>query len=197
MIGQVVRLCLFCGVEPLFIPEYEPQRNQLIETFHSLWLRGFWSRRVFRTLSHVQREAPLFVQNYQRDYRPPALDGHSPAQLRAGFKALRLTLALRQLIPAERLPLTAGQIHVIRKVDHQGTVSLLNESWSVGKKWLGEYIWSVIDTAAQTLTFWHRADAQSAWHRLKARPFRLPESAQPLWPSFYRNRARCRERLPG
>lgn len=33
VIGQVVRLCLFCGVEPLFIPFYEPKRNYQIETF--------------------------------------------------------------------------------------------------------------------------------------------------------------------
>jgi hypothetical protein len=197
VIGQVVRLCLCCGIEPLFIPEYEPKRNQLIETFHSVWLRGFWSRRVFRGLSHVQHEAPIFVGNYARDYRPASLHGHSPAQMRGGYKPFRLTAALRERLPEGRLPITAGYIHVIRKVDCQGTFSLLNETWSVGKKWMGEYVWSVIDTAAQTLTFWHRADAQSAWHRLKSRCFQLKEPAQPLLPPFYRNRARCRERLPG
>jgi hypothetical protein len=197
VIGQVVRLCLFCGVEPLFIPEYEPKRNQLIETFHSVWLHGFWSRRRFRNLSHVQQEAPIFVSNYLRDYRPPSLEGRSPAQMRSGYKPVRLTAAVRTLLPEGRLPITAGHIHVIRKVDCQGTVSLLNETWSVGKKWMGEYIWSVIDTAEQTLTFWHRADAQSEWRRIKSRCFQLKEPVQPLLPQFYRNRTRCREHLPG
>ena len=197
VMGQVVRLCLFCGIEPLFISEYEPKRNQLIETFHSIWLHGFWSRCKFHNLSHVQREAPIFVANYQRDHRPPALEGRSPAQLRCGYKPFRLTVALRKLIPAERLPLTAGHIHLIRKVDSQGTFSLLNETWSVGKQWLGEYIWSVIDTAEQTLTFWHRADAQAAWRCIKSRRFQLPEPAQSLLPPFRRNRTRCREHLPG
>jgi len=31
VLGQVVRLCLFCGVEPLFTPYYEPKRNYQIE----------------------------------------------------------------------------------------------------------------------------------------------------------------------
>ena len=88
VIGQVARLCLFCGIEPLFIPEYEPKRNQLIETFHSVWLHGFWSRRRFRNLSHVQQEAPIFVRNYHRDYRPASLDGHSPAQMRSGYQTI-------------------------------------------------------------------------------------------------------------
>jgi putative transposase len=197
VIGQVVRLCLFCGLEPLFIPEYEPKRNQLIETFHSVWLHGFWSRRRFRNLSHVQQEAPIFVRNYLRDYHPPTLDGRSPAQMRCGYKPFRLTAALRTVLSEGRLPITVGHIHVIRKVDCQGTVSLLNEAWSVGKKWMGEYVWSVIDTLDQTLTFWHQADAQSEWHHIKSRCFGLKESVQPLLPLFYRNRARCRERLPG
>jgi hypothetical protein len=75
--------------------------------------------------------------------------------MRCGYKPFRLTAALRKLIPEGRLPITAGHIHLMRKVDSQGTISLLNETWSVGKKWMGEYIWSVIDTLAQTLTFWH------------------------------------------
>lgn len=197
VIGQLVRLCLFCGIEPLFIPEYEPKRNQLIETFHSVWLHGFWSRRRFRNLSHVQHEAPLFVRNYMRDYHPPTLDGRNPAQLRRGFKPFRLTATLRASLPEGRLPITVGHIHLIRKVDCQGTVSLLNETWPVGKKWMGEYVWSVIDTREQSLTFWHQADAQSAWRQIKVRSFRLKESACALLPMFYRNRARCRERLPG
>jgi len=197
VLGQVVRLCLCCGIEPLFIPEYEPKRNQLIETFHSLWLRGFWSRRVFRNLAHVQREAPLFVRAYLRDYRPPALDGCSPAQMRRGYQPMRLTAALRKLIPIERLPITAGSIHIIRKVNCQGTLSLLNETWSIGKKWLGEYIWSVIDTRQQTLSFWHQADAQSEWHCIKSRCYELPEPILPLALPFRRNRTRRCEQLPG
>src|SRR5262249_45565313 len=44
VLGQVVRLCLFGQVEPLFIPVYEAKRNYQIETFHSLWVAAFWSR---------------------------------------------------------------------------------------------------------------------------------------------------------
>jgi transposase-like protein len=37
IIGRVVRLCLFCGVEAIFTPIYEAKRNHQIETFHSIW----------------------------------------------------------------------------------------------------------------------------------------------------------------
>jgi hypothetical protein len=36
VIGRVVRLCLFCGIEPLFTPFYEAKRNYQIESFQSL-----------------------------------------------------------------------------------------------------------------------------------------------------------------
>ena len=60
VLGRVVRLCLWCGIEPLFTPFYEPQRNYQVETFHSLWDQAFWSRQEFRNRAHVQAEVPLF-----------------------------------------------------------------------------------------------------------------------------------------
>ena len=57
VIGQVVRLCLFCGIEPFFTPIYEAKRNYQIETFHSLWVRGFWSRFEFADRAQVDEES--------------------------------------------------------------------------------------------------------------------------------------------
>jgi putative transposase len=77
VLGHVVRLCVWCGIEPLFIPAYEPKRNHQIETFHSLWLQGFWSKTRFRSLAHVQCDSPLFVHWYLTAYvLPPPL--HQP-----------------------------------------------------------------------------------------------------------------------
>ena len=121
----------------------------------------------------------------------------TPQQMRAGFKPFRLTAHLRKLIPSERLPITAGRIHVIRKVDPQGTMTMFNESWSVHKKWMGEYVWATIDTAQQQIDFWHRPDSESDWIHIQTRAFHLKEPVQKLLPEFYRNRARCREQLPG
>jgi len=197
VMGQVVRLCLFCGVEPLFTPYYEPKRNYQIETFHSVWVRSFWSRARFRNLDHVQAEIPLFLQWYHTRYRPPSLDGHTPAQLRQGCPTWPLTTALQHLIPTGHLPLTAGRVHFMRKVEQTGEITLLNETWPVGEKWIGEYVRATIHTAEQTLTIWHQADAETEWHRIKSRLFRLKEPVHELLPAFRRNCARCRDCLPG
>lgn len=196
VIGQVVRLCLFCGIEPLFTPFYEAKRNHQIETFHSIWDKAFWSRHEFRDCTDVQVESPLFERWYHHVYRPPALHEQTPVQMRRGVSIAQLTRELRRLIPDGRLPITAGRIHFMRKVQTTGEIDLLNETWLVGGKWIGEYVRATINTAEQVLTFWHKPDAESDWQLLKTRQFRLKEPVQPLLPSFRRIRARCREYLP-
>jgi hypothetical protein len=197
ILGRVVRLCLFCGIEPLFTPYYEPKRNYQIETFHSLWDQAFWSRQQFRNLAHVRSEVPLFQQWYHHVYRPPALEGRTAAQVRRGVCVVRLTPELRRLIPLGRLPISAGRIHFMRRVDTTGHIELLNEAWAVGQKWIGEYVRATINTTTQCLSIWSKADEQSDWYLLKERAFRIKEPVHALLPAFRRNPARCREYLPG
>jgi len=197
VIGQVVRLCLFCGIEPFFTPIYEAKRNYQIETFHGLWVRGFWSRYTFANRAQVDQEVPLFERWYQTVYRPPALEGDTPAQVRRGVPIKRLTPDLQRMIPAERLPITAGRMHIMRKVDSAGHMSFLNESWPVGLKWCGEYVRATINTAQHSVTFWHQAEVQADWHLIKTRQFRLKESVHDLLPVFRRKCTRCRDCWPG
>ena len=196
VIGQVVRLCLFCGIEPFFTPIYEAKRNYQIETFHSLWDKSFWSREEFANRAHVQAETPTFLHWYHTHYQPPSLNGRTPAQIRRGVPVRRLAADLRGLIPVGRLPITAGRIHIMRKVDGVGKITLLNETWLVGEKWIGEYVRATINTAKQTLTLWHQEQADVNWDLIKTRQFRLKESVHDLLPAFRRNRERCRERWP-
>jgi len=196
VIGRVVRLCLCCGSVPIFTPFYEAKRNYQIETFHSLWEAGFWSREEFIGLAHVQAEAPTFARWYHTVYQPPALQGKTPAQMRRGIQVMHLTADLRRLIPTEPLPITAGRIHFMRKVDITGHIEFLNETWPVGSKWIGEYVRATIDTARQTLTLWHQADAETDWRLIKTRQFRFRETVHAVLPQFRRNSARCRDCWP-
>lgn len=200
VIGRVVRLCLWCGVEAFFTPLYDPKRNHQIETFHSLWCQAFWSRQTFTSLQDIQRAVPRFSRWYHYHYRAPSLAGKTPAQMTAGLPGRRLTPDLRRLIPdftLGRLPLTEGRFHIMRKVDTTGHVQFLNDQWWVGKKWTGEYVRATVDTVRQTLTLSHKASADGDWKLLKTRVFRLTESVHELLPQFKRNRARCRDYLPG
>ena len=197
VIGRVVRLCLFCGIEPIFTPVYDAKRNYQIETFHSLWVAAFWSRQEFTDLAHIRTEAPNFVRWYHTVYRPPALAGKTPNQVRRGTLVRLLTTDLRQLIPLEHLPITTGRIHFMRRVDQAGQIEFLNEPWPVGEKWIGEYVRATIDTYRQTLTVLHQTDIAADWRLIKTRQFRLDEPIQALLPQFKQNSTRCRDYWPG
>lgn len=196
VIGQVVRLCLFCGIEPFFIPIYEAKRNYQVETFHSLWTQAFWSRQTFRHLEHVQTESPIFLDWYLHRYRPPELEGQTPAQVRHEVPIVRLTAYRQQLIPSGRLPITAGRIHIMRKIDPSGHVSLLNERWYVDSDRVGEYVRATLNTATETLSFWFKQDDETDWRLIRKRIFRFQEPVHDLLPEFRRNRARCRDCWP-
>ena len=197
ILGRVVRLCLFCGIEPLFTPFYDAKRNYQIESFHSVWVGGFWNKAEFRDRAQVQTEVPTFERWYHTVYEPPALGGHTPAEMRRGVPIVRLTLPLARQIPEGRLPITAGRLHFMRKVQPAGDIELLNETWDVGRKWIGEYVRATINTATQKLTIWQQADADANWRLLKTRQFRLKESVCEVLPAFRRNHTRCRDYFPG
>lgn len=198
--GQVVRLALFCGVELIFTPFYDARRNYQIETFHSLWVEAFWSRAIFTSREDVQSESGTFLRWYHHRYQPPSLQGKTPGQIRRGLQLAHLTPELLRVIGLHRnskLPLMAGRLHFFRRVDTLGNIGLLNETWAVGKKWVGQYVRATINTAQQTLTVWHKADVNREWRLIKSRQFRLQESAHDLLPGFKRNTIRCRDYLPG
>jgi hypothetical protein len=196
----MVRLCLLCGVEAFFTPSYEAKRNHQIETFHSLWVEAFWSRHVFTDIDDVRSHTPRFSRWYHHHYRPRGLQGKTPAQMRYGVQIPKLTTELRCLIPdfhIQRLPITAGRFHLMRKVDSAGYAEVLNDRWLVGAKWIGEYVRATLNTGQQTLTFSHKADEKADWKMIKTRAFRIKESVHDLLPQFRRNRLRCRDYLPG
>lgn len=199
--GQVVRLCLFCGVEPIFIPFYDPKRNYQIEDFHSLWVQAFWSRHEFANAAEVTDQAPRFLHWYLHVYDPPALNGLTPAQVRHDAVIRCFDPHRQSLIPNcpnGRLPLTTGCVHFMRKVDASAHVELLNERWLTRKDLIGCYVRATINLAAGQLSIWHKPDEHADWRRIKTRIFRLKEPIHDLLPAFKfkHNRARCRDYYP-
>lgn len=171
IIGKVVRLCLLCGIEPVFTPYYEAERNYYVENFHRLWDKAFWSRTEFKGLTHVQTEMPPFLHWYRHTYQPPALHGRTVAQASRGLCVHRLLPDSACLIPdyhADRLPITAGFIHFMRQVEPDGVVSLLNDHWHIGRRWHGQYVRATIHIAQHQLSFWHKLAQTRPRHALAA-----------------------------
>ncbi len=183
--GQVVRLCLYVGIELVFLPVAEPERNGEVEQLNHLWSYAFWERRHFHSFAQVHRTSPEFVRWYMTDYAPPALAEQTPRAAQRTEPRRRLTAWQAAHLPTP-LPITAGRVHFIRKVQPDGTILLLNETWRVGKRLAGKYVWATITTHRRRLDIWYQRSAQADWQLLKSFAYDLPETIARRKPEFAR-----------
>lgn len=183
--GQFVRLCLYVGIEPIFLPVREPERNGDVERLHELWHDAFWKRRRFHSVAQVIRCAPEFEAWYAHSYEPPPLNGQTPAQAHRKAHRRRLTAREIRSLP-EELPITEGRVHFIRCVNLEGQISLLNETWHASKWLANKYVWATIDTRQRLLKIYHRRSEHDPVRLVKTYSYRLNEAVVPLQPAFKR-----------
>jgi hypothetical protein len=91
----------------------------------------------------------------------PRLDGQRPAQHRRGLRLQKLPAGF--VVPTERLPLAEGRVTFIRRVSVVGTVTLLSQSFGVGKKHRGLYVRLVVDTGCGWLTAYLNGCVLKRW----------------------------------
>jgi transposase InsO family protein len=184
-ISQIVRLCLYVGIEVIFIPFCRPKSNGVIESFNGDWDQAFWRRQHFRDLEHVQAESPTFERWYATRHHPESLEGKTPAEVFPEFVPQKLS----QNFDAHqrKLPITQGKVHFIRLADGQGKVVLLNETWDVGSKLAGEYIWATVSTTRRTLTILYQPDAKTLPRKVQQYEYPFSEPVSRLDPAYRRN----------
>jgi hypothetical protein len=192
--GYFVRLCLYLGIELVFVPPAEPQRNGVVEGVNSLWARSFWNRHRFRSLLAVISRSPKFLTWYMTQYHPPVLQGVTPAQAQRTMNRQRLTRQQIRSLP-EQLPLTTGRLHFIRRVNAAGEIRFLGENWKVGTHFAHQYVWATVLTQCQRLEIHHRHAEQTIAKLVRRFSYEVPEPVRPLHPEFKRH-PRGRKKSP-
>ncbi|MCA1606289.1 MAG: integrase core domain-containing protein [Acidobacteria bacterium] len=182
--GQFVRLCLYLGIELLFIPPGEAKRNHVVERVHGTWAESFWNKNHFTSLHDLDRKRLKFFVWYE-NYAPAALGGSTVKQAARGLQCQKLVRRQIAHIP-EELPLTAGRIHFIRQVDAQGEINLLKEQWRVSKSLVGHYVWATLDIGKENLSIYHRRSARAQPRLIKQCVYRIDEKVHKLKPEFQR-----------
>ena len=181
--GQFVRLCLYLGIELIFLPVAEPECNGEVEELNGLWAHAFWERRRFTSFGRVCQASPSFVRWYMTNYAPPLLGETTPQQAQRRESRHRLTATHLRHLP-NPLPITAGRIHFIRKVKPDGTFAVFNETWKVSKRLAGKYIWATLVTHCRRLEIWYQPSAQHNWRLLKTYAYDISETVVRLKPEF-------------
>ena len=159
-LSRVIRLCLRYGVGPVFIPEGEPQFNGSAENFNGWFQPRLFDHR-FKRPGDLRRELARLQEAVNTQHVHPRLGGQTPAQHRRGLRLQKLPA--RFVVPAARLPLAKGRVTFIRRVSTAGTVSVLSQSFRVGKRHRGLYLRLVMDTGRGWLTAYLNGRVWKRW----------------------------------
>ena len=170
--GKLIRFCLNLGVQLIFIPYNEPWRNGHIESLNGRFQKYVWARNRFKDLSGLRIESKKFENNHN-EYQTYRIDNFRKTKDRS-FTIIYLPKDFF-FDAQEKLPITTGLVHFIRRVDEDGEITLLNESFKIDKKYSFEYVWAVINTREQSLSFFHKEDKNSAKELIEKRTYEIRE----------------------
>lgn len=159
-LSRVIRLCLCYGASPVFIPEGEPWFNGGVENFNG-WFQEPLLQRKFHRPGDLRRELARLQEAVNTQHVHPPLGGKTPAQHRRGLR-LR-TLPRSFVVPTGKLPLAEGRVIFLRRVSVAGTVTVLSQSYRVGKRHRGLYLRLVVDTGRGTLTAYLNGRVLKRW----------------------------------
>ena len=148
--GLVIRLCLYFGVQPVFIPIREPWRNGSIEKFNDTYNKKFFRRQWFASYAMLKRQSKNFQQFHNRHHRYSCLNGKTPMEVieKADFKPIKLggntKLPVLDTIPD-------GNIILIRFIRSDRILDIFGEKFKVSKSLVYSYVKAVIVTKIHTL----------------------------------------------
>ena len=148
--GLVIRLCLYFGVQPVFIPIREPWRNGSIEKFNDTYNKKFFRRQWFASYAMLKRQSKNFQRFHNRHHRYSCLNGKTPLEVieKAGFKPIKLG-GNTKLPVLDSIP--DGNIILIRFIRSDRILDIFGEKFKVSKSLIYSYVKAVIVTKIHRL----------------------------------------------
>lgn len=175
VLGQCVRLALMVGTELVFSPVRHPQSNAYVERFHQDYQKHVWEDTYLADQSAVQTQAEHFFELYRHSRHHSALNGATPNERHKHPSQHLLPDDFTR--PSGKLPLYAGRVHFMRRVDPDNTVSVLNVKWPLPKHDLSKGVWVTLDIKPQqaTLSIYDQAPDVVDRQLLAMHPFPISE----------------------
>jgi hypothetical protein len=149
--GPVIRLCLYMGIQPLFIPLREPWRNGIIEHFQNVFDKMFFRTQYFKDFDHLYKKAKEFELFHNQNHRYSTLEGMTPSQKFSGdIKLLPDSFRL-----PEKLAISPGYVHLVRFIRSDRVLDIFGEKYIMPGNVEHEYVWATIDTVQEKLFVCH------------------------------------------
>ncbi len=159
--GKLIRLCLWHGVEPVFIPLREPWRNGAVEKFNDHWGGKFQRRVDMTTAADLTRESLAFETRHNQTWRYSGLAGKTPMQALAATQA-KLRFPASAEPPPEPLPKPARRrYNVVRFIRSDARIDVFGERFPMPSEAIYAYVWGTIDVREQSLSLYLGTDLLS------------------------------------
>ena len=151
--GDVIKLCLYLGVEIIFVPEAEPWRQGVIEKFNDVYDKVFFRAQIFEGVDHVERESLVFEDFHNNNHCYSKLKGKVPWAVHTSVA--RTTLPGTFALHKEQTPFKEGKVSFVRLTDKQGRARFFTETFLVDKDLVNEYVKGTISTKSGLLKFYY------------------------------------------
>ena len=176
--SRFVRLCLYMGIEVVFIAPAKPWMNGTIEEFNKGFDRLFWKKETFINLEDVQSKSAIFYDRQNkfnaRKMKGKVISSITPRRmLRQDFE-----------IDLNNIPLVSGKVHFIRVVKSKGDIDVLNELFHIGGEYIGEFCWATIDIREHSLIVVYN-DEDMVVRELKKFDYEIREPVHDLSNHFF------------
>lgn len=148
--GLVIRLCLYFGVTPVFIPIGEPWRNGTIEKFNDTYNKKFFRRQWFPSYAMLKRQSKNFQRFHNKHHRYSCLKGRTPLQIIHSSTDRPLTIGGNTKLP-ELDSVPDGNIILIRFIRSNRLLDIFGEKFKVSKDLVYSYVKAVIVTNLHSL----------------------------------------------
>ena len=149
-LGLVLRLCLYFGVQPVFIPVGEPWRDGVIERFNETYDQKFFRRQWFSSYAVLKRQSKNFQQFHNKNHRYSCLKGKTPDEVIDADEFKPLTLRPNTKMP-ELDFLPDGALSLIRFIRGDRKLNIFGETFEVAKDLVYSYVRAMIVTEIHTL----------------------------------------------
>jgi len=151
--GQVIRLCLYLGIEIIFIPEAEPWRQGTIEKFNDVYDKTFFRSQRFKSFEHLGKESRVFESFHNHNHRYSKLKGKVPWVIHSSQS--KKAIAKRVDLQKRPIPFREGRVSFVRLTDEKGRIRFFTETFLVSKNLVNEYVKGTIFTRSQLLKLYY------------------------------------------
>jgi len=123
----------------------------------------------------VQSKGDAFFERYRHSEHHSALHSLTPHTRHAQVEAQKLSPDF--VLPSSKLPLYEGRVHFMRRVEADGTISVLNVRWTVPNAHPDQGVWATLEfqTSGATLKIYNAAPDVPDRHCLVSYLFPLKE----------------------